>query len=143
MAVFLFPVLTIFAVLFFTQIILLFISRIGGWNTIASVFPGKPFLSGKTWSFQSFRINSWCGYNNIVTITGNAEGLQLSMPTFFQAGHEPIFIPWADMTILQESSFFGLMEVVRIEFKKCPSHVLLIPKRRFEEIRNACREISI
>jgi len=132
-----FPLFGLLAPIFFLQICLLILSRLGGWHELARAFPVKPFFQGETWRFKGFRINSWCAYNNMVTMTANFEGVQFFMPLLFRSGHDPIFIPWTEMKTSNDLLLFGLLAVVKIDLKSSPSNTLWMAKSLFEEIRNA------
>ncbi|HOT26972.1 MAG TPA: hypothetical protein PLU72_02210 [Candidatus Ozemobacteraceae bacterium] len=110
----------ILAILLAINVILLAVAWLGGWSSLARAYPGRQQTGGETRSFRSLRFGYWTGYNNCVTIGGDSQGLHLSMPWFLRAGHEPIFIPWADMQIVEKQSFFGLSPIVGLAFKNCP-----------------------
>jgi len=108
------------AVLLAINVILRMVARLGGWSSLAAAYPGRPQTEGETWRFRSLRFGFWAAYNNCVTIGGDSQGLHLSMPWFARAGHEPIFIPWPDMQVVEKKNVFGLFPSVCLAFKGCP-----------------------
>ncbi|HNW35747.1 MAG TPA: hypothetical protein PKM25_12490 [Candidatus Ozemobacteraceae bacterium] len=123
--------------LFFIQLIVFILSRIGGWKRLADAFPEKPFIPDNTWSWQSLRFNSWCGYNTIATVMANREGLRLSLPVLFRCGHPPIVIPWREMEIREEPVLFGFLTAFRLDFPRCPSCDVTISRRLFAALERS------
>lgn len=124
-------------VLFLIQIVLFVISRVSGWKTLADAFPEKHFHPDGVWSWQCLRFGSWCGYNNIVTVMANQEGLHLSLPFLFSRGHPPIFIPWQEMEITEEPVLFGLLTAFRLGFPRFPACSIAISSRLFTELEQS------
>lgn len=110
----------ILAILLAINAILWAVAWLGGWSSLAAAYPGRQQTGGETWRFRSLRFGFWAAYNNCVTIGGDSHGLHLSMPWFARAGHEPIFIPWADMQVVEKKDVFGLLPSVCLAFKGCP-----------------------
>ncbi len=131
-----FPLFAVVVVFAFIQAILFFISRAGGWNTLSRAYPGKPFSPEKTWMFRCLRLNDWCGYNNVVTISANAEGFQLSMPWIFSAGHYPIFLPWEEISV-EEVKILRWFPAFDLKFRKCPNVTIQIDKELYKTIRES------
>ncbi len=133
----LFALITVFLAL---SVILRFVAWIGGWSTLASKYPGKPFPPPKTWRFRSMRMGGWTRYNNVLTIGADETGLTLAMPSLFSAGHDPIFLPWEEMEISPDDGFNLFLPMVKIAMKGCPETTFSLSRDLLARIR---KEVGI
>ena len=129
------------AVLLFINVILRGVAWLGGWSSLAAIYPGRTQTEGETWTFRSMRFGFWAAYNNCVTIGGDSQGLHLSMPWFARAGHEPIFIPWSDIQIAEKQTILGLFPVVSLAFKKCPAVRLRLQASLLGQVQAGARSL--
>lgn len=70
-------------------------SQLSGWGRLAQHYRTDRIPSGKKWSWQ-YGMVGWIGYNGVLTLTANAEGLFLETLWLFGFGHPRLFIPWRD-----------------------------------------------
>jgi hypothetical protein len=79
--------------------ILFIFSRISGWQTLARRYPPcGPFPKPKV-RMGSGVFRGWIGYNGGIVVASDAQGLYLrAMPVLLSFCHDPIFIPWAEVT---------------------------------------------
>lgn len=78
-------------------LVMLLLSRMGGWSRLAERFPGRDRQpSGRRFSGQSGRAGL-VNYNGCLTIHTSAEGLHLAVWPIFRLGHPPLFIPWDEI----------------------------------------------
>ncbi len=131
----------IVGILLFISVTLRVIAWLGGWSRLAAAYPGRTQTAGETWRFRSLRFSFWAAYNNCVTIGGDSQGLHLSMPWFVRAGHEPIFIPWSDMQVVERTSVLGLFPVVSLAFKNCPGIRLSLQASLLAEVQSVARSL--
>jgi hypothetical protein len=66
---------------------------------------------------QSASLRRWSRYRNCLTFTANQQGLHVSIFFLFRSGHPPLWIPWSEITVHQETTF-GL-EYTRLEVPSC------------------------
>lgn len=112
---------SVFAII---NLVLFIISRVGGWSVLARRFPDRKLFQGREWRFRRMNLSTYAGYKNVVTIGANAEGLRFSMPWFFSAGHDPFFVPWADIVECRETTvlFFAVTQLV---LRDCDYRIML------------------
>lgn len=134
---------SILAILLAITVILRMVACFGGWSSLAAAYPGRQQTGGETWMFRSLRFSFWAAYNNCVTIGGDLQGLHLSMPWFARAGHEPIFIPWSDMQVVERKNVFGLFPSVCLAFKGCPGIRLHMQASLLAKIQDSVRHLRL
>lgn len=73
-------------------------------------------------------------YRHILAIGDSDEGLYLSVFFLFRFGHPPLFIPWADVTAVeQDNRLIG--KTVKLSFSKAPVVPLEIVKKLAEDLK--------
>ena len=85
--------------------VILVFSRISGWNLLAEHYPPTGDLppTKKRMGYGVFR--GWIGYNGGIIVGSNAGGLSLrAMPLLLSFCHRPIFIPWSEISRIEERS---------------------------------------
>ncbi len=97
--------------------ILFLLAQLGGWTALAQVYQFTGSFQGERWSFQSGKVR-WVGYNNVLTVGANQQGLYLKPFFLFQFGHAPLLIPWYDVSVEQKGGLFSYMEY---RFQRAPS----------------------
>lgn len=133
-------VLLIFFLVFFPLLWLgvsFVIAQIGGWATLAQVYHFTGEFRGERWSLQSARMRWGTGYNSVLTVGANQEGLYLAPLILFRFGHPPLFIPWYDISVKQTGSIFRYTE---LSFRQVPSVSLKIGRRLAERLVSAAGE---
>lgn len=83
-----------------------FMGQSSGWRGLAKEYRTQQPPTGKRWGWQSGSIG-WTGYNGILILTANAQGLFIETNWFFRFGHPRLFVPWSDFHHLrvEQSSF--------------------------------------
>lgn len=89
--------------LFWSSIIWL-ISRFGGWHRLSQRYYSTRPTTGKVWRWQYGSIN-WAGYNGVLILIANPEGLFIEVPWFFSFGHNRLFIPWHEFRDIKIATF--------------------------------------
>jgi hypothetical protein len=93
--------------------IMLVLSRLGGWHSLAELYPARqPFL-GRTYAFQSVQLAGWIGYNGCVTAGADPYHLYLALWPIVAFGHPPLAIPWSDVTTAYERKWMTSIVVLR------------------------------
>lgn len=84
---------------------------VGGWRDLARRFPSAGKSQGETWHFRTIGIRKWrvpTNYSNCVHVSIGAEGIGLAMSFFFRFQHDPIFIPWHEIELVERKQhWFG------------------------------------
>ncbi len=79
--------------------IMLVVSHLGGWASLAERYPAQEPFSGPCWNFQCGQFRWFASYNNCLTVGADPRGLFLWILWPFRVGHPPLFIPWADISV--------------------------------------------
>jgi hypothetical protein len=85
--------------------VILVLSRISGWNLLAEHYPATGELppTKKRMGYGVFR--GRIGYNGGIIVGSDARGLSLrAMPILLSFCHRPIFIPWSEISRIEERS---------------------------------------
>jgi hypothetical protein len=85
--------------------VILAFSRLSGWNLLAEHYPvtGDPPPTKKWMGYGVFR--GWIGYNGGIIVGSDARGFSLrAMPILLSFCHRPIFIPWSEVSRIEERS---------------------------------------
>ncbi len=119
------------------------IARTSGWQTLAARYPLQiPFPTPKVrMGYGVFR--GWIGYNGGIIVASDAAGLYLrAMPFVLSWCHDPIFIPWSDVT--QISRDRGLLsDGFRIETIQAPDVQFALRPSTFEAVRADARAARV
>jgi hypothetical protein len=83
------------------------IALVGGWRLLANRFRIQGTFRGQTWSLQSARMR-WSSYSSVLIIGSNKTGLFIVPFILFRAWHPPLFIPWTEITVSNQTQFFFL-----------------------------------
>jgi hypothetical protein len=112
------------------------ISKISGWQLLASRFRCVEPVIGKIWMFQSAEMRRYMrtSFNNCLIITANEDGMRLSMLVFFRFGHPPLYIPWSETMVTQTRRWLFLRRV-RFTFPSEPEVWLEISERLANRIQ--------
>lgn len=87
--------------------------------------------SGKVWSWQDGLIG-WAGYNGVLKLTANGEGLFMETIWLFSFGHPRLFIPWHEFREAKGGNFFFRRQVkAKVGFP--PIATVRLPAAPFEE----------
>jgi hypothetical protein len=95
-------------------LLLLVISRIGGWNLLARRFTTREAFYGQTWGWQSAQFRGWCNYNHCLTIGADEQHLYLAAQMILRFGHPSLLIPWHEIEVETGKCFFGFYDVAKM-----------------------------
>lgn len=102
----------------------LFVARVGGWATLATVYEYSGEFRGESLRFQSARMRWGTNYGSCLTVGANPRGLYLAVFFIFRIGHPPLLIPWPDISISEQKARW--FNYVMLQFRRAPSIPLLI-----------------
>lgn len=128
-----FPKVALFIIVW--SIIMLLIAAGGGWRSLAEFYRADRSFEGRRFYFQSARLRYGMGYNHILTIGANSEGIYISAPFPFAIGHPPLFFPWQDVSATTRRMWRA--DFVILEFSKRPSVPMWISIRLADKLTQA------
>src|SRR5262249_35481382 len=128
-----------FAVVFFALLALVSfsISLIGGWLQLSRDYRADRDFIGSRWWFQSAVLRFGAGYRSCLIVGANTSGIRFSVLLPFRIAHPPLFLPWSDLTISRERSWF--IQSVRLRPARHPSVTITISQRLFSKIEAELR----
>lgn len=99
---------------FFTGLwcmVVLLISYVSGWRTLAKHFRAEDKPSGRFLAMQSLSMNS-AQYNGALTLGITETGLYLEPIVLFRLGHAPLLIPWTAFRSLRAEKMLWMTGAV-------------------------------
>ncbi len=72
-------------------------SSMSGWRTLARDYASAASITGQTFSFRSGRLG-YMNYGTCLQFVSGPAGLAISVLFIFRPGHEPLFVPWSDVS---------------------------------------------
>lgn len=122
---------------------LFFFSRYSGWQDLARGYPCSQDLPRpRHWlGYAVFR--DWVGYNGGLTVAADERGLYVApLPIILSFCHDPIFIPWAEMTeIRPKKSWNGLY--YEIHTRRLPDLRFALREQTFKHVRAQARAAKV
>ena len=79
--------------------VMLAISHLGGWASLAEQYRCEEHFSGPCWNFQCGQFRWFASYNNCLTVGADQRGLFLWVFWPIRVGHPPLFIPWKEISV--------------------------------------------
>ncbi|MDR3746046.1 MAG: hypothetical protein P4K80_07955 [Acidobacteriaceae bacterium] len=112
--------LTLYFVVFWAGVGVL-ISVVGGWRSLAQRYrTERTFPDHKRW-LQSGQMYRMVGYNNVLTVASDNEGIYLGVLFLFRIAHPPLFIPWSEIEIeTPQQKFFVSVQKLRLGPDRIP-----------------------
>lgn len=122
-----------FAIVFplFWALVIGFISLISGWQRLAQRYRATEPATGQRWTWQRGMVG-WAGYNNVLTLTANEQGLFMEVMRLFGFGHPRLFIPWHEFREAKVVNYF-LRRQVKAKIGFPPLATVHLPAAVFEE----------
>ena len=108
--------------LFLWVMILIFLSRLGGWSRLAREYRFYGEFRGQKLRLQSIRMRRGTKYNNCINIGVNMQGLYLSVFFLCRPGHPALFIRWSDITV-EERKRWGFTNI-ELRFRKAKDIII-------------------
>jgi hypothetical protein len=101
-------------------LVALFISRVGGWSTLAEYYRADQPFFGTLFRFQAASFRAGSNYNGCLNFGANGEGLYLRPMLLFRAFHPPLFIPWSEVSA-QPIKLWLFFNFVELRFHRSPA----------------------
>jgi hypothetical protein len=123
--------------------VILVFSRYTGWNHLAEHYPagGDVPRAAKWFGYGVFR--GWVGYNGGIVVASNDRGLYLrGMPVLLSFCHRPIYIPWSDITRIEEESTWS-GRVCQIRTRRAPQVQFALRPSTFAVVRENARAAGV
>ena len=111
-------------------VIMLQLSRLGGWHRMAAVFTAKAPAGGQRFSMQSAKVGG-VNYNRCLSIHSSPEGLHIAVWPIFRLGHPPLFLPWDEIRNNRTRRFLW-WKFVECEVNSPGTVKLLLPTKVFD-----------
>jgi hypothetical protein len=99
------------------------ISVVGGWFSLARVYRAQAPFEGVKFKMQSGQMRWRAGYNNVLTLGADQQGLYLATLFLFRFLHPPLLIPWNEIKVSKQKGWIFEQEVFTL------GHELRIPLR--------------
>ena len=97
------------------------ISIAGGWWKLAQQYRTEQPLPAHRRTTQRGQMRFMVGYNNVLTIASDAEGLYLGVFFLFRIGHPRLFLPWAGVEVeAPKRSLFTTWQTLRLGPDRIP-----------------------
>ena len=98
--------------------VVFFISRLGGWGSMAEAYTYHEPHSAQCFSGQSAILRLSSSYRGVLKICADDEGLYFSVMFLFRPGHSPFFVPWEEVRGTRKTYFF--FPIVDLRFQRTP-----------------------
>jgi hypothetical protein len=86
------------------------LSHISGWQRLAQRYHTLRPVTGKRWSWQ-YGMIGWIGYNGVLVLTANGDGLFMQTLWLFSFGHNVFFVPWHEFYEAKIVNIFFMCQV--------------------------------
>jgi hypothetical protein len=100
-------------------------SVLTGWRRLAGRYRLTGHFHGTRHRFRTCRFR-WGKYGHSVTVGTSADGLYFALTLPILAGHPPLFIPWADVSVTPVRVWF--FRYVEFRFAQAPSVPIRVPE---------------
>jgi hypothetical protein len=119
------------------------VSLTSGWQTLAMRYPLRGTFPEPKVRLGYGVFRGWIGYNGGIIVASDAAGLYLrAMPILLSFCHDPIFIPWSEVTqITRETSL--LSRGFRIATRQAPQVRFALRPSTFDAVREDARAAGV
>ncbi len=111
------------------------VAMLTGWKMLAEFYREQWPYSGEKFRGQRASLRWGMGYNGVLTIGANTEGLHASVFPPFQFGHAPLFIPWEEISATTKRVW--RINIVLLQFSRCPSVPFCISRHLADRLEQA------
>jgi hypothetical protein len=105
------------------------LSRIGGWQKLAEVYPARTPPSGQ--KFNTYGAVGKVRYKGCLYVFVSRDGLFVSVMALFSIGHKPLFLPWSVIHNKQSKKILW-HEMVEFDIGYPCIATMQLPKKIFE-----------
>lgn len=90
------------------------LARWWGWHELVARFPDREPGDARTWSYRDIRFGAVSGFNGIICLQANADGLRVSVPFPFSLTLKPFYVPWSEIRGVEQYQVFFRRAFVRL-----------------------------
>jgi hypothetical protein len=109
------------------------ISRLGGWSRWAEVYGDPREPTGKLFRMQSGAF-SLARYRATLNLSAEPDGLALWVILPFRYGHDPLRVPWSELTVtIKGSRWYG--DLAYLSVKQVPGVELQLSARTWQKLQ--------
>ena len=119
----------------FWMLVSVLAASVGGWATLSRSYRAVEPVLGAAWGFQSGTMRWGTGYNGILHVAVNEEGMGVSVLFLLRLGHPPLYFPWSDVSA-RWTRLWWLIPAVRLEFTRAPGIPIYISPKLAERIED-------
>ena len=116
-------------------VIILWVSAYAtGWRQLMGVYPKRSLQFPTCWQGQHLTLRKWGNYGGIVATCADGESVTFDLPRLFRIGHNPITIPWNEITVVATHK-----RSVKFQTQRAPTIPLSISRdlaAKFDEVSN-------
>lgn len=107
------------------------LARVGGWYRWAEAYPDSKGHSGTRKGMVSASF-PYCRYNGTLVLSADSEALTLSQILPFRFGHHPVRLPWSELTVTKDRSWFS--DRVTLEAEKVPGLKMTMYRSTYDSV---------
>lgn len=116
-------------------LVMIILSRLGGWHELAKSYRAHDSRSGERFRFQSASLRWGTNYNGCLTLDVNMYGMYLSVFFPFRIAHPTLFIPWEDVIVKRlRGKWFPTVE---LSFVRDPTIPFMISRKLAAKLSQA------
>ena len=116
-------------------LILLVLSKLGGWSALARRYRHDEPYYGIVWTYQYGSLGA-IHYKGVLTVGSGREGLYLAVSFLFRLFHPPLLIPWPEVSVGGREQT-SLKDLVEFRLGPDPLASLRVPTALAQGIANA------
>lgn len=129
----------VFSPLLWCSIVLL-ISAVSGWSTLAQVYKSDiPMQGQKIWAGRLLMGRKGflkSQYSNVVRVSCDPEHLYIGVMLPFRMGHPNLKIPFSDITVVNAKPTIMGTRRKKLQTQKAPTIEILLSEKEVKEIEN-------
>jgi hypothetical protein len=99
--------------------VMLVLSRLSGWSSLADAYRSDQPFSGSIEHWQSAQMRATSRYNGCLNFGANAHGLYLVPMMLVRCFHPPLWIPWSEVTS-SRSKVWLFFDYIELRFARVP-----------------------
>jgi hypothetical protein len=108
------------------------LAALSGWQALAKHYGTAMPFTGTRFRFRSARLGGYVNYGACLTLGSGTRGLYLAVFPLFRAGHQPLLIPWSDVTAQETRTWF--FSAIDLGFAKVPGSSVRFSRRLAETL---------
>ena len=106
--------------------------RLSGWARLAEFYRYSGVFKGHQWKRRTAFLRFGMGVKSGLHLGVSHEGLHLAVMALFRIGHQPLLVPWHDISTSMKTQLG--VRYTELRFQKCPTIPFSIRTSLAEEI---------